>query len=333
MNRLAAEKLGHNPPDHTLEGFNGFEGNAQSFRILTRLSVRYSDVTGLNLTRATLRAVLKYPWRRDESEQRSAKWGAYRSEREDFDWAMQLNASDTADRSLEAQIMDWADDVAYAVHDLEDFYRAGLIPLERLVNIPDERSLICEREAVRVAAKKGLDKQSLAEALDGIMRFAPFDRPYQGGRAERAKLRNFTSALVNRYVLSVALSESEDTLGSFVVKHGSKLEVAMLKGLTWHYVIESRPLSNQRFGERQIIASLFRIFLAAVGTQGHRDDWSIFPEYYREMLEDAGPDPSNDDAVRIVIDLISSLTEAQAIETYLRLTGFSRGSIMDPAIP
>jgi len=107
----------------------------------------------------------------------------------------------------------------------------------------------------------------------------------------------------------------------------------MLKGLTWRYVIESRPLSNQRFGERQIIASLFRIFLAAVGTQGHRDDWSIFPEYDREMLEDVGPDPSNDDAVRIVIDSISSLIEAQAIETYLRLTGISRGSIMDPAIP
>ena len=107
----------------------------------------------------------------------------------------------------------------------------------------------------------------------------------------------------------------------------------MLKGLTWQYIIESRPISNRCFGECQIISSLFRIFHAAVGTQGHWDDWSIFPEYDREMLDDVGPDPSNDDAVRIVIDLITSLPEVQAIETYLRLTGISRGSIMDPAIP
>jgi len=148
-----------------------------------------------------------------------------------------------------------------------------------------------------------------------------------------AKLRNFTSALVNRYVLSVALSESPAEVGSLIVKRESELEAAMLNGLTWQYVIESRPLSNQRFGERQIITSLFRIFHAAVGTQDHHDDRSIFPEYYREMLEDAGPNVTDEDAVRIVIDLISSLTEAHALETYLRLTGISRGSIMDPAIP
>ncbi len=116
---------------------------------MTFLSLRSDDYRGLNLTRRTLNAILKYPWRQDiTDEKKTEKWGAYESERDFFEFARV--GSDEDQRSLEASIMDWSDDVTYAVHDLEDFFRLGLIPLERLASADDtERrrftSAFCER--------------------------------------------------------------------------------------------------------------------------------------------------------------------------------------------
>lgn len=139
------------------DGFHlpdSFEGNAQTFRILTRLSFRSpersaSTEAGMNLTRATLSAVSKYPWQRSVRPRtvpmRKMKWGAYDSERDLLSWCMDgINGDGNVEermrpdgrtieyRSIEAQVMDWADDITYAIHDVEDFYRASLIPLEDL---------------------------------------------------------------------------------------------------------------------------------------------------------------------------------------------------------
>ena len=135
-----AHDLGHPPFGHTAEeelkelakqyGLeDGFEGNAQSFRVVTRLAFRSPDYRGLNLTRVSLRGVLKYPWCRQGSGYKSKKWGAYDSEEDELGWAKKPRASSDDRRAVEAEIMDWADDVTYSVHDVEDFYRAGLIPL------------------------------------------------------------------------------------------------------------------------------------------------------------------------------------------------------------
>src|SRR5262249_15400340 len=117
--------------DEDANAWGGFEGNAQSFRIVNFLALRSDAYRGLNLTRRTLNAILKYPWLQDVGDtKKRKKWGAYATEQKYFDFA---RAGATADEaSLEARIMDWADDVAYAVHDLEDFFRVGLIPLDRL---------------------------------------------------------------------------------------------------------------------------------------------------------------------------------------------------------
>ena len=86
-----------------------------------------------------MNAVLKYPWFRETSGYRQRKWGAYRSEAEDFCFARAFFEPGDEKKSAEAEIMDWSDDIAYAVHDMEDFYRAGLIPLDRLAIDEDER--------------------------------------------------------------------------------------------------------------------------------------------------------------------------------------------------
>ena len=131
----------------------GFEGNPQSFRIVTRLShkaspPRSSDPNiadrflGLDLTAAAIDSVSKYPWGRDSLSQR--KWGAYGSRNDDASDLSVLNGrrellgyetptiGRDAQNGFECSLMDWCDDVTYAVHDVEDFYMIGLIPLDRI---------------------------------------------------------------------------------------------------------------------------------------------------------------------------------------------------------
>src|SRR5215472_147297 len=129
-----AHDLGHPPFGHNGElalaqvaaSCGGFEGNAQSLRLLTRLEAKVPGA-GLNLTRATLDATLKYPWLASEGD---AKYGCYDDDAEVFGWIR--DGAPERRPCLEAQVMDWADDVAYSVHDLEDGLHSGLITLEQL---------------------------------------------------------------------------------------------------------------------------------------------------------------------------------------------------------
>ena len=144
-----AHDLGHPPFGHAAEReldelvrkaglLDGFEGNPQSFRVLTKLAVRGHESLGLNLTRATLDATLKYPWYRTSTPpQHGRKWGAYNTESAEFEW-VRGSEPRCVQKSAEAELMDFADDIAYAIHDVEDFYRTGLIPLDRLVTNQDE---------------------------------------------------------------------------------------------------------------------------------------------------------------------------------------------------
>jgi len=122
-----AHDLGHPPFGHIGENVlcnlveasgdeEGYEGNAQSFRIITKLAVRFEGCDGLDLTRATLAATLKYPWTRDKNDpKKTKKWSVYNSEQDDFEFARTLNRGEK--KTLEAELMDWADDIAYSVHD------------------------------------------------------------------------------------------------------------------------------------------------------------------------------------------------------------------------
>jgi dGTPase len=339
-----AHDLGHPPFGHVAEETlndllvsggstemvpDGYNGNAQTFRIVTKLAVRYaakrnSELAGLNLTRVTLNGILKYPWFRGNQGLAHHKWGAYERERADFTWTRQGLAQVLDEKTIEAALMDWADDITYAVHDVEDFFRSGLIPLDRLTSDPRE-----QERFLRWASESG--KVADAE-IDGVFRallgsFAVNPGvldPFRGSRADRAALRDLTSQLISRYVNGSLQLTVDGKQVRLRIDPELEREVRALKLLTWCYVIESPSLVTQRFGQRTLITSLFTTFCEAGMS---RDQWRIFPETSQEALEFEGNDVKQ--VKRIVADLISSMSEAQAIAINQRLTGQSLGSAMD----
>ena len=212
-----AHDLGHPPFGHNgervlaelSESCGGFEGNAQTLRLLTRLESKTFDEhgrsVGLNLTRATLDACAKYPWPRahagepqgvhaDGSPRLVRKFGVYDDDKPVFSW---LREGVTGTRlCVEAQVMDLADDVAYSVHDVEDGVVAGRIDLTRLDRdgrVGDRARLVPPRRRRRRARRDALagltDVPSLA--VRGVRRVAGEPRraeePHQ--RPDRPVLR------------------------------------------------------------------------------------------------------------------------------------------------
>jgi len=334
-----AHDLGHPPFGHITEqelndiagdGVDGFEGNAQSFRIVTKLAQHSPLHRGLDLTRATLAALLKYPWRRNENPKKTEKWGAYYSEQKDFDFATGLRGV-RLELTLEAKLMDWADDITYSVHDLDDFYRAHRMPLhllsDRLYN--QERELFFERVVQRHSERSGLwaDQQSLRESFNQVtVGLFPLNSTYGGTWKERAALRQYSSHLIGRYLGNTRL-EIKDKKCELKIDDHLLREVAMLKELTWVYVIEAPSLTSQQFGQRYAIRKLFEIYMDATGKATAQN---LFPAYYREAIEEAKGDEKQ--IKRTVIDLIAGMTENQALAIYNRLIGVSVGSGLDEIV-
>lgn len=349
--------LGHPPFGHIAEKelnrllvkdgiVDGYEGNAQSFRIVTKLSVRNEDLPGLDLTRATLNASLKYPYLQaasdnplgapPESIQRRRKWGAYESERYEFEFARQESVEEH--RSPEAQIMDWADDLAYSIHDTEDFYRAGLIPLDRFAQLPDAVEEFLTQVQHRWEEKSintHIGWELAAECFRGICKWMPFEA-YRPTEFQRAQLRGYMSDRLNRYLTATGLREEPDEFGGVLAISEEHLaEVELLKELTWQFVIKNPPLASIRHGQRRIISDLYRIFADCVLSGNRPSKWTLIPAKELDMLtrsvEENGVVPDST-KLRIVADAISSMTDRQATLMHQRLTGVSPGSVLDSIV-
>jgi dGTPase len=320
-----AHDLGHPPFGHIAEEelngallnageADGYEGNAQSFRIVSWLETRESgrrgnQQLGLDLTRATLNAILKYPRLRPPDDSGHPKFGAYRSEQRPFDFA-RLN-SRGEERSLEAEIMDWADDITYAVHDLEDFYRAGKIPLDTLAVSRSEVEKFLKGMEKRLKGKIApAEEEEYLETAKAILSFGPVSEAYTGRRTQRAALRGFASSIIHDCVCKTTLSEDGLQRPPVYAR-----KVAILKQLTWHYVIEDSRLAAEQHGKRQVIRCLFEIFANAASS---KSDWRLFPPNYQEQLEESIATPP-----RTAADYIASMGEQRAVELYSELAGMS----------
>jgi dGTPase len=327
-----AHDLGHPPFGHIAEReldhlahanglSDGYEGNAQSFRIVTRLAMGSTE-HGLNLTRATLNVILKYPWLHGENRAINDKWGAYFSDKEIFNWARELGPA-TLTKSIEAELMDWSDDVTYSVHDVDDFFRAGVIPLDRLVLDSDERARFYEEVFERRGTKlpRDMDETYLRDAFDNLVTKLPIRKPFAPTQRERVRLRSVTSPLIGSFVNAVQIKENR-----VQIEKKQRAEIFMLKQLTWHYVIKNPALATQQHGQTTIVRTLFESFYKAGTSSIPNKD--LFPQSVRELLPELPPKTEGDrqQIVRTILDFISSLTEEQAVSTFHRISGIALGS-------
>jgi len=370
-----AHDLGHPPFGHRGEvvldnlvekasdGAAGFEGNAQSFRIITILSSQNPD-WGCNLTRATLNATLKYPWDRDDPEAQDDdgepdKWGYYTDpgtrDEDAFRWARKPLAGRSKEKVLEAQIMDWADDVTYAVHDLQDFFRSGLIPLDELFREAigevgsedsrlDEFALSTDEELgdfkQYLNAETDVDTSSLdvAKFFRDLLQIFEGDpksllTPFSNTDEEQRDLKLFTSMLVRRYLEAKRSNDPkhvrlEKNGGRYDLKITPKYEdqVETLKRLTRYYVISNPVLMQQQEGQEEILENLFRkLMTEAKDAEGTTFPSSAIPSPYSERVKRSST--TDTPLYRIVVDLIASLTEKQAISLHKRMHGWAPGSI------
>jgi dGTPase len=332
-----AHDLGHPPFGHIAEkeldrlarkeGLpDGFDGNAQSFRIVAKLAVSdaagagcdlTSAIRGLNLTRSTLNALAKYPWAFGENSECKGKWGFYDTERALFLWARKGLHAPAFAKTCEAEIMDWSDDITYAVHDLIDFYCAGQIPIDRLAdeNDPSER-----QEFFSALFSRCHDLSPRREPLENVFRevmeFFPLDRRYTGTFRQRSAVWQFSTLLISRYVNAIKLVAPAAGTGRVVeIAQYALDEIRMLKELTWHYVILNNELATLQHGQTQSVRVVFETLLnAAKG-----GSWKLFPPANEEELRAAVGDRNLQ--TRVVIDYLAGMTEREVTRVYTLLTG------------
>jgi dGTPase len=317
-----AHDLGHPPFGHTGEaalarlcgGCGGFEGNAQSLRLLTRLEAKVPGA-GLNLTRATLDATIKYPWGvGSQTARATGKFGYYADDAEAFGWIRE--GAPAGRRCLEAQVMDWSDDVAYSVHDLEDGVHAGHITLPALQDAGQRRA-VAELTAAQFLPGPDVTVGELTEAFDDLLAEPFWPADFDRGPVSLVALKHLASELIGRFsgaaregTLAAAATGPPLTryAADLVVPRRQRLECALLKGLTWHYVVNSEQAAAARARQAELLTQL-------AGAVARRAPETLDP-LLRPAYKAAGSDAGR---LRVVIDQVASLTDTSAIAWHQRL--------------
>ncbi len=315
-----AHDIGHPPFGHNGEDAldlvaaecGGFEGNAQTLRVLTRLEAKIvhesGDPAGLNLCRATLDATCKYPWPRREG---TRKFGYYGADADAFAWMR--TGVESEQRCLEAQVMDWADDVAYSVHDVEDGVHGGMIKLADVDDTTRER--LCTIASAQYSAQP---PAALAQVLDQLLALPTLRdlAGYDGTSAAQAAGKRATSELVGRLsAAAVNATRAEHGTGdlgryaaSLVVPDQAAAECALLKALAVHYVMGRDGAAERQTWQRSVLTEL----VAAIHeTAPNSLDRALVPSWQ------AAPDDAA--RLRVVIDQVAQLTDTSAITWHRRL--------------
>ncbi|MDQ4502784.1 deoxyguanosinetriphosphate triphosphohydrolase [Sinomonas sp. ASV322] len=321
--------LGHPPFGHNGESalneiahrIGGFEGNAQTLRLLTRLEPKVLDAdgrpAGLNLTRASLDAACKYPWTAPDAPlvhgQRTSKFGAYEDDLAIFEWIRE--GAPAGQSCLEAQIMDLSDDIAYSVHDVEDAIVAGKFQLRWMAN-PDHRARVVGYTQQWYLPHSG--PEEIDAALARLEATPVWVLEADGSRKSMAALKNMTSQLIGRFCDS-ALGLTRAAFGDapltryaaqVVVPEETVMEIAVMKGLATTFVMTTDHRQPIYERQREVLHAL----VTALSATGDRHLEPMFAADWRAAADDAA-------RLRVVIDQVASLTDASALAWYERLVG------------
>ena len=313
-----AHDIGHPPFGHNGEealnqiaaSCGGFEGNAQSIRLLIRLEAKTvlpdGKSIGLNLTRTSLDAATKYPWSRVEN---ARKFGVYEDDLEIFNWYR--SGVESGKTSMEAQIMDWSDDVAYSVHDLEDSLVSGQIKLDQLSS--DLPKLFKVAQQMYLA---DITESEMQSALAALQKLSCWPRYYDGTHRSLARLKDLASQLIGRFAQAAEVATQEKYgdgdltryNANLVVPRAQRVEVALLKSMAGHYVINASD-SQVRYGEQQrLLTELVEAILESAP--------NTLESFFLQDWQNAQTDQAR---LRVVIDQVASLTDPGAVALHKRL--------------
>ena len=313
-----AHDLGHPPFGHNGEtaldeaaaAAGGFEGNAQSLRLLVRLEVKVEGA-GLNLTRAALDAATKYPWPKAPDRR---KYGVYDDDLATFSWVRQGAPGER--RCLESQVMDWADDVAYSVHDLEDGVVGGLIDLSQLHH---DRAEIAALAAEHYSER---DAVSLEEVFRVLLAEPWWPTEHDGGTKAQVGLKRATSTLIGRFCEAAEEATRAAYPGDALTRYTADLivppraraECALLKAVTARYVMGRPAAASLQAHEREVVGEL--VALLAGSAPIH-----LQPSYAQAWQ--AAPDDAA--RLRVVVDQVAGLTDAAALRVHRTLSAAPHG--------
>jgi len=308
-----AHDIGHPPFGHNGERAlaewasecGGFEGNAQTFRLLVRLEPKAVDengvARGLNLTRASVLASIKYPWGPQDSVKDVSgrdKFGVYDDDREIFDWARRS----LPDRvlSVEAQVMDFSDDVAYSVHDFEDAIVNGYVDPRALADATARDAWLDEM------SHSPSELEGFAAAWGRLETVAGWVQTFDHSRKDLALLKNLTSTLIGRFA-QTAEAYQDSGIMQLSVPESTRTEISVLKGIVAKSVMADsarRPIYVQ---QREMLRDLLEAVhenpehLDAVFAQ----DWTVAKTATEKQ--------------RVVLDQIASLTDQSAMAWHEQL--------------
>ncbi|WP_164779711.1 anti-phage deoxyguanosine triphosphatase [Paenibacillus kobensis] len=334
-----AHDLGHPPFGHKGEkslnkmmvnaGAGGFEGNAQTLRILTKLE-GHSDV-GLKLARATLLSIMKYPipfstatnerfYAADEKNKlKPPKSNIYDEDIEVFDQLMSVYSDEerhymtdyircegneshhkSVNKTLECTIVELADDIAYNTYDVQDGMKLGLIRLRQLQNVIGEM-----KDSVDGLAAKSANVLKLVQ-VETV--------------AEQETLRQFFADLVNLFIRSISLVQTNPSEFSPRFRYKAELStpakqlLAALKGrLVEPNIIFSQRVQTMEWKGAFMVEKLFDAMM---------NDKLLLPEEYRTGW-------ANEHEARLVCDYIAGMTDSYALMMYARLFDVKAGKLFD----
>ncbi|MCH9831342.1 MAG: deoxyguanosinetriphosphate triphosphohydrolase [Actinomycetia bacterium] len=305
-----AHDLGHPPFGHNGEeelntladSIGGFEGNAQTLRVVSRLEAKVftesGESAGLNLTRGSLDASCKYPWARTPG---NPKFGYYEDDAEVFAWLREGAPGTTT--CLEEQVMDWSDDVAYSVHDFEDAVHSGLVSILEFgdLNITDE---LCE-----IAQHRYLPDISIPQLQEAVLRLRNLDyfpSSFDGSMRSMVMLKKFTSHLIGRFSVSAQIATQQQFGDQPLTRYDASLivpqevrdEVAVMKSVAVKWVM-NRPGADRAYArQREVIAELVHSLVL--------DEGRSLERWLKPTFEEATTDAER---FRVIIDQVASLTD------------------------